>query len=78
MWVHEHIGRRVAVHIVAEAGHIVIVLVGPTGFVVDEVVGRTVADRTVADHTAADHTAEEPEVDSIGFGLLAPGTGTSG
>jgi predicted ABC-type sugar transport system permease subunit len=68
VWVYEHIGRKVAVHIVVGIGRIEVVVVGPIDFAVGKVVGRTVAGRIVAGHTA-----EEAVVDSIDFEALGLG-----
>jgi hypothetical protein len=62
IWVHEHIGRRVAVHIVAEADHIGAVVAGPTEVVVGKAAGR------IAVEAAADST--DFEVPGLGMETL--------
>lgn len=59
VWDYEHIGRRVAVHIVVEVGHIEAVVAVPTDFV-----------DMAAVHIAAGRIAGRGVVGSIDFGVL--------
>ena len=66
VWDYEHIGRKIAVHIVAEAGRIAAAEAVPIGFVVGMTAVRIVAG----------HTAEAVVVGSIGSVVLALDTET--